>query len=177
MTARFISKTPNCWQRLAEEKLQKLAKGEAKIWKWGEADIDADYSTYRKFGRVYPKPVETGQKLQTEFDGLRDLLSKLEENYDSDTWTDDDQEQEDKATDRVQEIETAIENSAVYTDEDHKLAGCIVTIGFQGEVHVEGGLVRPEDLPAEEPVTEDGDGTCRRIARNASSNHESAFGG
>lgn len=149
--------------RLAEEKLQKLAKCETKIWKWAEVDIDADYSSYRKFGRVYPKPVETDPKLQTELDGLRDLLSKLEENYDSDKWTGEDQEQEDKATDRVEEIETLINNSAVSTDEDHKLAGCIVTLSFRGEVHVEGGLVRPEDIPAEEPDTEEGDETEQSV--------------
>jgi len=146
-------------ERLALEKLLKLAKAETKIWKWAEADIEADYSTYRKFGRVYPKPIEADPKLQTELDGLRELISKLEENYDSDKWTDEDQEKEDKATDRVEEIETLISNSAVFTDEDHKLAGCIVTLSFRGEVHVEGGLVRPEDIPAEEPVTEDGDTT------------------
>ena len=145
--------------RLAEEKLQKLAKGEAKIWKWAEADIDADYSTYRKYGRVYPKPVETDPKLQTELDELRELLSKLGDEYNGDNWTDEKDEQRDKAIDRVDEIEAIIENSAVYTKEDHKLAGCIVTLNFRGEVHVEGGLVRPEDIPAEEPVSENGDDT------------------
>ena len=49
------------------------------------------------------------------------------------------------------EIEAAIDARAVYRREDIAIAGCIATVGNDGELKLIQGLVRPEDMPAREP--------------------------
>ena len=59
---------------------------------------------------------------------------------------------------RLDELEAMIEARAVYRREDFAIAGCIATIGNSGELKVIQGLVRPEDMPAREPIGASGDG-------------------
>ena len=56
---------------------------------------------------------------------------------------------------RIREIEAIQEANVAYTDEDHKVAGCIVSISHNGEPRLETGLVRPEDLPEPEATPSD----------------------
>ena len=51
---------------------------------------------------------------------------------------------------RLDEIEAMIEARAVYRREDIAIAGCIATVGNDGELKLIQGLVRPEDMPARE---------------------------
>ena len=51
---------------------------------------------------------------------------------------------------RLDEIEATIEARAVYRREDIAIAGCIATVGNDGELKLIQGLVRPEDMPARE---------------------------
>ena len=48
-------------------------------------------------------------------------------------------------------IEAAVEARATFQHEDFAIAGCIATIGRDGKLQVVQGLVRPEDMPAQEP--------------------------
>ena len=71
---------------------------------------------------------------------------------------------------RLDEIEAMIEARALYRREDFAIAGCIATIGNSGELKVIQGLVRPEDMPAREPIDASGDG-------HGESGGEGAFSG
>ena len=51
---------------------------------------------------------------------------------------------------RLDEVEAMIEARAVYRREDIAIAGCIATIGNDGQLKLIQGLVRPEDMPARE---------------------------
>ena len=49
---------------------------------------------------------------------------------------------------RLEQIQDAIKARAVFKPEDIAIAGCIVTIGGNGELQLVQGLVKPEDMPA-----------------------------
>ena len=51
---------------------------------------------------------------------------------------------------RLEEIEAAVEARATFRHEDFAIAGCIASIGRDGKLQVVQGLVRPEDMPAQE---------------------------
>lgn len=141
---------PDLLERLAEEKLQGLAEELAKTWKWAEPHMETDYNSFRKYGRVYPQPLDPDPKLEAELADLHEQEERLETEYDEETWTDEMQAQEDKVLERIREIENIRNENVAFTDQDHAIAGCIVSIGFEGDVRIETGLVRPEDIP--EPV-------------------------
>ncbi|WP_299593356.1 ParB/RepB/Spo0J family partition protein [uncultured Tateyamaria sp.] len=146
---------PDLLEKLATEKLQGLADEAAKTWKWAEACLDVDYDSFRPFGRVYPQPLDPDPELVAEKAKLEERHAVLEADYDEATWTEELQEEDDQIWKRLREIEAIEDANVAYTDADHKIAGCIVSIAHNGEPRVESGLVRPEDIPESEPVTSD----------------------
>ncbi|WP_029066099.1 ParB/RepB/Spo0J family partition protein [Labrenzia sp. DG1229] len=136
-------------EKLAQEKLQGLADQAAKTWKWADAELETDYDSFRPFGRVYPQPLDPDPKLEAELEKLQARKDQLEAEYDEETWTEELQEEEDQIWDRMREIEDIQEANVAFTDKDHKVAGCVVTISHAGEVTYHEGLVRPEDIPDE----------------------------
>tara|TARA_R110000851_G_scaffold333445_1_gene513226 strand:- start:45914 stop:48046 length:2133 start_codon:yes stop_codon:yes gene_type:complete len=146
---------PDLLEKLAMDKLQDLAKDETKTWKWAEACLDVDYDSFRPYGRVYPQPLDPDPKLVAEKAKLEKRHAVLEADYDEQTWTEELQEEEDQIWKRIREIEAIQEANVAYTDEDHKVAGCIVSISHNGEPRLETGLVRPEDLPEPEATPSD----------------------
>ena len=69
---------------------------------------------------------------------------------DDDGWTEELVEEAESNETRLDEIEAIIEARAVYRREDIAIAGCIATVGNDGELKLIQGLVRPEDMPARE---------------------------
>lgn len=141
---------PDLLEKLATDKLQGMADEAAKTWKWAEACLDVDYDSFRPYGRIYPQPLDPDPKLVAEKAKLEERHAVLEADYDEQTWTEELQEEEDKLWERIREIDEIEEANVAYTDDDHKIAGCIVSISHNGEPRLESGLVRPEDIP--EPV-------------------------
>ena len=96
-----------------------------------------------------PQPAEPtdGEKAETE--RLKTRNDELA-NMDDDGWTEELVEEADASETRLDEIEAMIEVRAVYRREDIAIAGCIATVGNDGELKLIQGLVRPEDMPARE---------------------------
>ena len=138
---------PDLLEKLAQEKLQGLADEAAKTWKWAEAHLETDYDSFRPYGRVYPQPLDPDQELAAELAQLQERQDALESDYDEATWTEEQQAEEDRIWDRIREIEAIEEVNVAYSDEDYRIAGCVVTINYNGEPRLETGLVRPEDIP------------------------------
>ena len=69
---------------------------------------------------------------------------------DDDGWTEEFVEEAEANDTRLHEIEATIEARAVYRREDIAIAGCIVTVGNNGELKLIQGLVKPENMPAPE---------------------------
>ncbi|PJR12792.1 ParB/RepB/Spo0J family partition protein [Sinorhizobium meliloti] len=143
-------------EKLALEKLQATADELAKEWKWAAAELDTAWDAFRAFGRVYPEPVEPDPVLVEEFEQLEARLETLSNEYDEETWTEDLQNEEDAAAERLEELRKVLANNHVYTADQKAIAGVVVTLDHSGQIRLEAGLVRPEDLPKKAPKA-DGD--------------------
>ena len=140
---------PDLLNKLAMDSLQAAARELETRWKWAEARLDVDWSATAAFGRVRPQPAEPTDEEKAEIERLRTRNDELA-NMDDDGWTEELVEEADANETRLDEIEATIEARAVYRREDIAIAGCIATVGNDGELKLIQGLVRPEDMPARE---------------------------
>ncbi len=143
-------------RRLADEKLQAAAQEISGDWKWVEPMPQCDYSHTSKFGRVYPEAAEMSPEVEQEFQEITAREGELE---DLDDWTDEQHAEMEALTERREALEAELDDRANYTAEDRQRAGCIVTIGYNGELELRQGLVKPEDAapsrePGADPATE-----------------------
>ena len=140
---------PDLLNKLAMDSLQAAARELETRWKWAEARLDVDWSATAAFGRVRPQPAEPTDGEKAEIERLRTRNDELA-NMDDDGWTEELVEEAESNETRLDEIEAMIEARAVYRREDIAIAGCIATVGNDGELKLIQGLVRPEDMPARE---------------------------
>ena len=140
---------PDLLNKLAMDSLQAATRELETRWKWAEARLDVDWSATAAFGRVRPQPAEPTDEEKAEIERLRTRDDELA-NMDDDSWTEELVEEAEGNEERLDEIEATIEARAVYRREDVAIAGCIATVGNDGELKLIQGLVRPEDMPARE---------------------------
>ena len=140
---------PDLLNKLAMDSLQVAARELETRWKWAEARLDVDWSATAAFGRVRPQPAEPTDEEKAEAERLRTRNDELA-NMDDEDWTEELVEEAAANETRLDEIETMIEARSVYRREDIAIAGCIATVGNDGELKLIQGLVRPEDMPARE---------------------------
>ena len=140
---------PELLNRLAMDSLQTAARELETRWKWAEARLDVDWSATAAFGRVRPQRAEPTDGEKAEIERLRTRNDELA-SMDDDGWTEELVEEADANETRLDEIEATIEARAVYRREDIAIAGCIATVGNDGELKLIQGLVKPEDMPARE---------------------------
>ncbi|MEP3048838.1 MAG: ParB N-terminal domain-containing protein [Roseibium sp.] len=114
----------------------------AEGWKWVRYQPEIDYSEMQAYGRSYPEPQELSDAVENE-------LRQLENESDDAAvrW-----EETDAEEDRIahQTLETAIDElkakyPPLYSDEQKAICGVIITIGWNGDLSVERGLVAPQD--------------------------------
>ena len=155
---------PKLLRDLATAKLEAAAEELRTRWRWAEARIETDWGATARFGRVHPRPGEATEEEQAEIERLRtrhDALVALDEA----DWSDDPVAEAERIEERLDEVHGAVEARAVYRREDLELAGCIVTVGEGGGMRTIQGLVRPEDMPRQEPGTVNGAGSGLDPAR------------
>ena len=140
---------PDLLNKLAMDSLQAAARELETRWKWAEARLDVDWSATASFGRVRPQPAEPTDEEKAEIERHRIRNDELA-NMDDDGWTEELVEEADANETRLDEIEATIEARAIYRREDIAIAGCIATVGNDGQLKLIQGLVRPEDMPASE---------------------------
>ena len=143
---------PALLMKLALDRLQFAADELATRWKWAEARLDVDWSDLARFGRVHPTPVQPTDEEKAEIEQLHVRHDELV-NLDEDEWTDELIEEAEAIEPRLAEIQDAIKARAVFKPEDIAIAGCIVTVGDDGQLQLVQGLVRPEDMPAKDTTT------------------------
>ncbi len=141
-------------EKLASEKLQAAADELAKEWKWVSIELEVAYDAFRPFGRVYPEPIDPDPVIVNEYNELANRLEVLACDYDDDTWTEELQEEEDAASERMAKLKRLIDDSVAYSAEQKAVAGVVVTVDHAGDLRLEAGLVRPEDLPKKTASTE-----------------------
>lgn len=138
---------PDLLERLAIEKLQAAAKPFEAAWKWVEVHLSVDYGAFRSFGRVYPQDIDPDPDLLAEEERLIAREEELAAQNDGEDWTDAETEEYYAIEPRLREIEALQRERQPYADADRAIAGVVLTIGHDGALRVEKGLVRPEDIP------------------------------
>ncbi|MCB4321513.1 ParB/RepB/Spo0J family partition protein [Alcaligenes sp. 13f] len=154
-------------EQLALSKLQETAASlTAQGWAWAEAKLGTEPISDR-YGRVYPEPVDLTPEQQAQVVQLQAqekslmheiaILEEEEEKADEDEWRALNQQ-----LDELREQIDAIEDQCVaYTDSQKNVAGCMVGLNYQGELHIVEGLVRPEDRAQVQEQQQDAEGVGR----------------
>ena len=123
---------PALLMQLAMDRLKVAADELATRWKWAEARLDVEWSDLARFGRVRPTPAEPTDEEKAEIERLHTRHDELV-NMDEDAWTDELIEEAETIEPRLEEIQDAIKARAVFKPEDIAIAGCIVTVGGDGD--------------------------------------------
>ena len=127
-------------KRLAIEKLEAKAAELRPQWAWTKAVLDPEYGFLAQYARLRPQPADVPAELAAEIEQIEQRLGELEEVLE-DAWTDELATEAAQLEERRGEIDETIDGLAVYRDKDRARAGCIVTIGDDGEFCLHQGLV------------------------------------
>jgi ParB family chromosome partitioning protein len=127
-------------KRLAIEKLEAKAAELRPQWAWTKAILHLEYGFMAQYARVRPQPAEVPADLVAEIDRIEQRLGELEEIGEED-WSDELAAEAAQLEERRREIDETINGLAVYSDKDRARAGCIVTIGDDGEFCLHQGLI------------------------------------
>lgn len=145
--------------RLAVEKLDRIAAGiqSAEGWKW--AVVQVDYPHAHGLRRTYPQPVELSDE-----NAAADAAAQAEYNRLSDEWDGAD-ELPDHVDRRFGELEAEMAGldalRHAYRPDDIARGGIFVVLSHDGDARVERGFIRPEDErpEREESVAGEDDGS------------------
>ncbi|MEW4571324.1 ParB/RepB/Spo0J family partition protein [Tautonia sp. JC769] len=150
---------PELLQALADEKL--FLEGErvkAEGWGWVEVSEERDWRFLNEYTRIHPAPAEAPQELLDRQEALENQCEGLRMDYEenpSDTLF----AAMEAADAALSTLHDEIESLATYDPEAMKGAGCYVTIGYDGSLSIERGLMPRETMRASasngaEPVAE-----------------------
>jgi len=135
-------------QRLVTERLEAAADAEvAAGWKWAAVMLEQDWSVLNRLRRLHAAQVDLDEADQARWDEIEALLEAEE-------ITDEDYDALDAEREALQAKMIA------YTDAQKATAGVVLSVGRTGELVVERGLQRAEDIaPTPKPAAETtGDG-------------------
>jgi ParB family chromosome partitioning protein len=136
---------PALLHKLAEEKLDGICKQlEAEGWGWVEINPDRDYDAIHRCGRLQPRLVGVPAELVDLKDQLDDELSVVQQALEE-TESDDLLDQQDAVHERLEDVEKKLAAYVGFDDTQKRLAGCFVSIGQDGTLFLDKGLVKPEN--------------------------------
>ena len=130
-------------------------------WRWAEAHLD--YPHAHGFRRVYPHPVQRTQAELAKMAALSEEYDALVTKWDT----------EDAAPPEVEarfaELDAALQvfgDGHAYDPDDLARGGAYVVLGYDGQVRIERGFIRPQDEPpAAEAVAPNGEGGAQAESR------------
>jgi len=126
--------------RLAIAKLETKATELRPEWAWTKAVLDLEYGALSQYVRLQPHPAEAPPELAEEIERIAQRLGDLEE-IGADEWNDELAAEAERLEERRNEIDETINGLAIYGETDRDRAGCIVTIGENGEFCLHQGLI------------------------------------
>ncbi len=136
---------PELVQRLAGEKLESIARTlEDEGWGWVEAAPERDYQLFYRCGSIRPRLVDVPPELIAEREQLEMECQEIEMALE-DTESDDLIEEFEAVQAKLEVIHERIAAFERYDTEEMAFAGCLVSIDTDGSVHIEKGLVKPQD--------------------------------
>ena len=143
---------PALLDRLAAEKLERIAAEvrKAEGWKWTAAYLDFPHAHGMR--RAYPHPVELSEEDAAAYDAAQDALERL-----TAEWEDVDIDLPPEVDARFAELESEIERidakRHAYDPDEIARGGVFVVVAHDGETRIERGFIRAED-EAPEPEAE-----------------------
>src|SRR3546814_6861968 len=106
--------------------------------------------------RVYHKPVEVPAEDTEELEGhdqREDELMSVEAN----DWKEEFEGEADRLAARRDELQQIVQEHVALSEDDRKRAGCIVTIGHDGDVQLHAGLIPHDAMARENDGDDDGE--------------------
>lgn len=165
---------PALLDRLAVAKLeQSAASVRAEGWNWVEVAPRFDHEATKGFGRLHPTYQPPNEEEQQELDRLAAEYDALIEAHGEDDLPEEIEAQIEKLSNRIDEIN---EGKASFTPDDLAIGGAVVTIGYQGEVEIVRGLIRPEDKPKRGNGGSAVSGVAALAVKPAAANNGLSFG-
>lgn len=131
--------------KLALQKLAARAKELEATWKWAKPMLEPDYGFTAEFARVHPQPIDVPAEVTEELERLDQREDELT-NLDEEDWTGGLEAEADQLAARREELQQVIQEHTAFSDDDRKRAGCIVTIGHDGDFQVYEGLIPRDEL-------------------------------
>ncbi|RRY02356.1 ParB/RepB/Spo0J family partition protein [Brucella anthropi] len=136
--------------KLAKKALEQKAESlKIRGWKWVDTNLGTSAIHNGGFARIFPISHAPTEAEQTELAGLveqfDEIAGRIEDYAEGDPAIDADEAELARIEQRIEDIKSA---GKVYDAEEKALAGCIVTIAHDGTMHIEQGLVQPDDLAA-----------------------------
>lgn len=134
---------PSLLQKLAQGKLDAVRKElEAEGWGWVEVHPERDHDAIYRCGRLKPQMIgvpDESIELKSQLDSkLEDIEDSLDD--ESDTF----QEQHEAVQARMDEVERQLAGYVGFDATQKQLAGCFVSVGHDGSLCLDQGLVKPE---------------------------------
>ena len=158
---------PELVERLALEKLQEASKDFIGQWKWVDVHMELEHGAFRSFGRVSAQDVDPDPEILKEIEALTAREEELAQKSEEGDLPEELYEEYEAIEPKVDALRDKLEEARPYADEDRAIAGVVLSIGWNGELEIEKGLVRPEDIPqVEEEAGDEGD---TRVASPTSS--------
>ncbi|MBB3948431.1 ParB family chromosome partitioning protein [Rhizobium skierniewicense] len=133
--------------RLATEKLASLAEQcKAEGWLWAEPDLEGNAHIRADFERIHSRHNQPSEEISQENDRLSKEYDELAELLNAEAGTEDELS---KAAERVDAIEARQEEIRAslhtYDPQEVALAGCLVSLDYNGEPRITKGWVRRDD--------------------------------
>ena len=149
---------------LALKKLTKVAAAIKKEegWLWADVILEYDHNVIGQYDRFHaPEPEATPEEAE-KLEAIEEQMQAFPEEETDDDGGDGGDEW-DKLEQQHREITEAIEQRTSFTREQKKASGVVLYLTGGGQIHYEGGLIRPEDA-SEAKTVEEGQVQHRRTA-------------
>ncbi|NTA19915.1 ParB/RepB/Spo0J family partition protein [Agrobacterium tumefaciens] len=145
----FLSDRP-LLVRLASDKLAALSEQlKAEGWLWAEPDIEGNAHIGGDFERIHARHFEPNEEISEEQKRLAAEYDELAEMLNADAGTEEELSAASERLEAIEERQEAIRESLFsYDPNELALAGCFVSVDYNGTAKVMKGWVRKEDWSA-----------------------------